>query len=113
MGGLKDLDKDGLGQIFRLGGVVQGAGDQVADRLFVLLDQPLKSLHVALLNPKHEGGIGIESAGHDPTSLSNTIKLTRSRPPARLRLATTTQQSGRQENDGFKQGEDRLNTHPN
>ena len=59
MGGLIDLQKYVLRKIFGFGGVGQRPVNQVHDRLFVFLDQCLKSIAIALLYTQHQGGIRV------------------------------------------------------
>ena len=66
MGRFVDLDKDCLRNVLSLSSVPQHAKDQIQDRLFVTLDQPLKSSHIALLDSQHQGGIRVLLRGHHP-----------------------------------------------
>ena len=63
-GGLVNADKNGLGQILRLGQIVQHAEHEVDDGLFIFFDQLLESAHVSRLGKEHERGIRVGWIGH-------------------------------------------------
>jgi hypothetical protein len=77
MGGFMDLEKDGLGDILRFGGVAQVPVHHVHDRLFVFVHQFGKSPLVPALDAKHQDGIGVRISWHWYVSLTNTGAATR------------------------------------
>ena len=64
MGGFVNLDENILGEVFGLGGVAQHPVDQIRDRLLVFVHQSLECPPVALLDAKHQTGIGVEVGRH-------------------------------------------------
>src|SRR6185436_7849615 len=62
--GFKDLQEYMLGQVFGFGGVAKRPVNEVHYRLFVLIDQRLKSIAITLTHTQHEGGIDVDMVGH-------------------------------------------------